>query len=93
MDFTTMSSAQQIGDLTVRPDVMYARVSRAYNQDKIPAVKFLKTFDITDLRLKFYYNNLGNYTFPTRGVVRYRSTGLQGEQLQSVGGLRLQKWN
>ncbi|MGY3211446.1 RagB/SusD family nutrient uptake outer membrane protein [Mucilaginibacter sp. HD30] len=78
MDFTTMSSAQQIGDLTVRPDVMYARVSRAYNQDKIPTVKFLKTFDITDLRLKFYYNNLGNYTFPTRGVVRYRSTGLQG---------------
>jgi len=78
MDFTTMSSAQQIGDLTVRPDVMYARVSRAYNQEKVPTTSFLKSFDKTDLRLKFYYNNLGDFTFPTRGLVKYRSTGVLG---------------
>ena len=78
MDFTTMTDARQIGDLTLRPDVFYARVSRAYNQEKIPTISFLKTFDIADLRLKFYYNNLGNYTFPTRGLVKYRSAGVQG---------------
>ncbi|PJJ85022.1 RagB/SusD family nutrient uptake outer membrane protein [Mucilaginibacter auburnensis] len=78
MDFTTMTSAQQIGDLTVRPDVFYARVSRAYNQDKVPTIDFLKSFDKTDLRLKFYYSNLRDYSFPTRGVVKYRSQGVLG---------------
>ncbi|RZM27438.1 MAG: RagB/SusD family nutrient uptake outer membrane protein, partial [Pedobacter sp.] len=78
MDFTTISNSSQIGDLTVRPDVFYARVSVAYNQEKIPTIAFLKTFDVNDLRLKFYYNNLGNYTYPTRGLVKYRSSGLQG---------------
>jgi tetratricopeptide (TPR) repeat protein len=78
MDFTTMTDASQIGDLTVRPDVLYARISRAYNADKVPSMKFLKSFDITDLRLKYYYNNLGDYTFPTRGVVKYRAAGTQG---------------
>ncbi|TCC96856.1 RagB/SusD family nutrient uptake outer membrane protein [Pedobacter psychroterrae] len=78
MDFTKMTNSSQIGDLTVRPDVFYARVSVAYNQEKIPTIAFLKTFDVNDLRLKFYYNNLGNYTYPTRGLVKYRSSGLQG---------------
>jgi tetratricopeptide (TPR) repeat protein len=78
MDFTKMTDASQIGDLTVRPDVLYARVSRAYNLEKVPAIKFLKTFDISDLRLKFYYSNLGDFSFQTRGLVKYRSAGAQG---------------
>lgn len=78
LDYTTMTDASQIGDLTKRSDVLYARVSRAYNQDRIPSLEFLKSFDVSDLRLKFYYNNLGDFSFPTRGVVKYRSTGVAG---------------
>lgn len=86
MDFTTMTGAQNIGDLTVRPDVIYARVSKASNQEKIPTIDFLKTFDVTDLRLKFYYNNLGDFSFPTRGLVKYRGAGVQGGRATNSWG-------
>lgn len=76
LDYTTMVSAISIPALTVRPDAIYARLSSSLALTQIPSLSFLKSFDITDLRLKFYYTSLGNYSFPVRGASAYDPFGV-----------------
>ncbi len=72
LDYTTMSSAKDIPDIIKRKDAIYARLGGiSYLGKDVPTLEFLKSFDTKDLRLKFYYNNLGDYSFPTRGKVNF----------------------
>ena len=72
-DYSTMTSAAPIGNLVKRPGTIYARLSTLQYYIPNPTLEFLNTFEKKDLRLKFYYSSLGDYSFPKRGVVQYIS--------------------
>lgn len=72
-DYSAMTSAAAIGNLVKRPGVIYARLSTLQYYLPNPTLEFLSTFDKKDLRLKFYYLNLGDYSFAKRGVVQFIS--------------------
>jgi hypothetical protein len=71
LDYSTMASAEGISNLAKREDAIYARLNNVYSQEEIPTLAFLRSFDTTDLRLRFYYTDLGDYSFTTRGQTRY----------------------
>jgi hypothetical protein len=71
LDYSTMSDPSSIPALTVRPDAIYARLDVNYESAETPTLSFLRSFDKNDLRLKFYYTNLGDYSFPVRGKSLY----------------------
>ena len=82
LDYSTMFNVAQIPTLLVREDAIYARFSTSYYRDEIPTLAFLQSFDITDLRLNFfyskenYYSDLGDYTFTTRDEISYYGRGV-----------------
>lgn len=78
LDYREMSSDSDINDLIKRSDAIYARYSVTYYPDQIPTTDFLQSFDPTDLRLQFFYANLGDYSFDTRGETRYLKNGVSG---------------
>lgn len=75
-NYAAMSSVSDIPVLNKRPDVLYGRVSSVVNNAKDPTLDFLRKFDVTDLRLKFFYANTGDYSFTVRNQVRYRPAGV-----------------
>ena len=75
LDYSTMTDSRDIPNLPTRPDAIYARLSVSYLVRETPALTFLRSFDQTDLRLQFYYKNLQDYSFTTRGQVQYWSYG------------------
>ncbi len=76
LDYSTMDNESDIPELLRRADAIYARFSTNHYQEETPTIAFLQSFDSTDLRLKFYYNNLGGYSFTTRGITRYSPGGV-----------------
>lgn len=76
LDYSTMANETAIPALTVRPDAIYARLSSTLTAIQTPALSFLKSFDKTDLRLKFYYTSLGDFSFNTRGLTKYNPFGV-----------------
>jgi starch-binding outer membrane protein, SusD/RagB family len=76
LNYSTMADASAIPALTVRPDAIYARLATAFTLTQTPSLTFLRSFDKTDLRLKFYYTSLGDYSFPTRGLSAYDPYGV-----------------
>ncbi len=75
-DYNTMASDVGIGPLQTRPDAIYARYSSSNSYIEYPTLDLLKSFDTTDLRLHFFYRNIGNYSFTQRGLVQYVPYGL-----------------
>ncbi len=76
LNYTTMTSDSEIPVLLTREEAIYARFNISYYQEEIPALAFLQSFDPTDLRLQFYYTNLGDYSFTTRGQTKYQPGGV-----------------
>jgi hypothetical protein len=76
LDYSALNSDYDIPALNKRPDVIYARLSGGYYNAETPTLAFLKSFDTTDLRLKFFYDNLGNYSFTERFKTSYRPNGV-----------------
>jgi len=77
LNYTTMASPKDIITIMKRPDVIYARLGgSSYLGKNIPTIEFLKTFDKRDLRLKFFYQNVGDYSFTTRGKVAFVHSGV-----------------
>jgi tetratricopeptide (TPR) repeat protein len=82
LDYSTMADADNISDLQSRLDAIYARWVTNYSET--PTLEFLQSFDTTDLRLKFFYSkksysfDLGDYSFTTRGEVKYYPSGVLG---------------
>jgi tetratricopeptide (TPR) repeat protein len=74
LDYSTMSSDAGIPELLNRSDAIYGRLAIRANTE-YPSLVFLKSFNPKDLRLSFFFNNLGNYSFPTRGLVNYLPYG------------------
>lgn len=72
LDYSTMVNPNNIAFVAYRSDVIYARLGVSQAQREIPALNFLKSFDKKDQRLKFFYTNLGDYSFNSRGVVRFQ---------------------
>lgn len=75
IDYNSMPTAAGIGVLGLRRDALYARVAAFFSTQELPALPFLRTFDRTDLRLKFFYSPANN-NFTTRGQVRYNPGGV-----------------
>jgi len=76
LDYSLMSDATDIAELMRRPDAIYARYAVNYFREEIPAIAFLQSFDTTDLRLKFYYGNLDDYSFINRNNTLYEPGGV-----------------
>lgn len=75
-DYSTLANPNTIPFIAYRPDAIYARLAVSPASQEIPALAFLRSFDIKDQRLKLFYTNLGNYTFPTRGTTRFQPSPL-----------------
>lgn len=75
-DYSTLANPNTIAFNAYRPDAIYARQAISPASQTIPTLAFLRSFDIKDQRLKFFYTNLGNYTFPTRGTTRFQPSPL-----------------
>jgi hypothetical protein len=76
LDYSTMASVNDIPALIRRPDVIYARVSSGYYNSETPTPTFLQSFNPKDLRLQFFYTNLGDYSFTTRFQTSYIPNGV-----------------
>jgi tetratricopeptide (TPR) repeat protein len=78
LDYNSIANATAISALIFRPDALYARISLTIADTEIPTLEFLKSFDTNDLRLKYYYTNLGDYSFTIRGRTQYIPYGING---------------
>lgn len=77
LNYAAMASPKEIVTILKRADVIYGRIGgTSYLSKNIPTTEFLKTFDKKDLRLKFFYQNVGDYSFTTRGKVTYNQPGV-----------------
>ncbi|WP_212005988.1 RagB/SusD family nutrient uptake outer membrane protein [Chitinophaga sp. HK235] len=75
LDYNTIPNAKAMPGMAIRTYELYARYSTSAATKEYPTIEFLKLFDVNDLRLKFYYENTGDYTYPKRGVVTYNPSG------------------
>jgi hypothetical protein len=89
IDYTKMASVSTLPLLTIRPDAIFAR-GASYN-NYTPTIEFLKTFNTNDRRLRFFYNPLGNFTFPTRGTTGYFSGGSLFSSIYDNQGTSIQE--
>ena len=64
VDFNTIST--RTSHIATRTDAIYAKHCGNLRSER-PALNFLQSFDPSDLRLPFYYRNLGDYSFTERG--------------------------
>ncbi len=71
-DYSTLVNANTVPFLAYRSDAIYGQFSASPALQETPSLAFLKSFDTKDQRLKFFYINLGNYSFTTRGTVKYK---------------------
>ncbi|NLR66482.1 RagB/SusD family nutrient uptake outer membrane protein [Chitinophaga varians] len=75
LDYNTIANKSAIPNMAIRPFDLYARYSTNASLKEYPTVAFLKMFDVSDLRLKLFYENTGDYTYPKRGVVAFNPSG------------------
>jgi tetratricopeptide (TPR) repeat protein len=76
LDYGSLSSDAAMPPLIVRPSAIYARLHKTTFTQFAPTLSFLKTFDTNDLRLRFYYTSLGDFSFQTRGIIRHLGAGV-----------------
>lgn len=87
-DYTSFTVATEIRPLAVRPDVIFARATWGRYE---PTIAHLKRFNTNDKRLRFFYSNLGNFTFPQRGLVYYAFGGQSGSTIHDNLGTSIQE--
>lgn len=75
LDYNTITSKSAIPNMALRPFDLYARYSTNASSREYPTIAFLKMFDVNDLRLKLFYENTGDYTYPRRGIVFFNPSG------------------
>lgn len=73
IDYNTVANASALQPIDIRQDVIYART--AGSEFYYPSTSFLRTFDVNDKRLRFFYTPLGDFSFPVRGGVYYFPSG------------------
>ncbi len=73
LDYSIMTNENDITDIQVREDAIYARLNTTRGFSLYPKLSFLQSFDTTDLRLPFFYRNYDDYDFMIRGKVKYYS--------------------
>ncbi len=73
LDYSIMINENDITDIQVREDAIYARLNTTRGFSLYPKLSFLQSFDTTDLRLPFFYRNYDDYNFSIRGKVEYYS--------------------
>lgn len=76
LDYSTMTSASGIKDLITRPGTLYARLLKSTYTSYTPTLDFLKSIDVKDLRLAYYYLYTGDYSFNKRGEAMHFSMGV-----------------
>ncbi len=87
LDYSIMPNVMAIPNLMTRPNAIYARLDVSYsNQIETPTLAFLQSFDTDDLRLHFFYTNLGDYSFTTREQTKYQPYGVPYGEAFSNGG-------
>lgn len=97
VDFTALTGGKEMPDLRTRESALYARLNTGYKFTAYPDISFLQSFETGDLRLEYYYRNLGDYSFTERGSTKYysyaypinRSDMVQFNWGTSVGEMRL----
>ncbi|NML42099.1 RagB/SusD family nutrient uptake outer membrane protein [Chitinophaga sp. G-6-1-13] len=75
LDYNTIANKSAIPNMAIRPFDLYARYSTNASMKEYPTIAFLKMFDVSDLRLKLFYENTGDYSYPKRGVVAFNPSG------------------
>jgi len=76
LDYAAMSSAAGIKDLITRPGTIYGRLLKNTYTQYTPTLDFLKSFNIKDLRLAYYYLYTNNYSFTKRGEAMHFGMGV-----------------
>ncbi|NSL85893.1 RagB/SusD family nutrient uptake outer membrane protein [Chitinophaga sp. Mgbs1] len=68
IDYNTLASGKVIPGMAQRAVEIYARYSTNASYTEIPTLDFLKKFDTSDLRLRFFYTKLEDFSFKKRGI-------------------------
>lgn len=89
LDYNAIANKSAIPNMAVRPFDLYARYSTNASSKEYPTITFLKMFDVSDLRLKLFYENTGDYTYPKRGVVAFNPSGAVSNFGTSVEEMKL----
>jgi hypothetical protein len=89
LDYNTIAGKSAIPNMAIRPFDLYARYSTNASSKEYPTIAFLKMFDVNDLRLKLFYENTGDYTYPKRGVVAFNPSGAVSNFGTSVEEMKL----
>lgn len=76
LDYAALPSAAGIKELVTRPGTIYARLFKTTYTQLTPTLDFLKSFDVKDLRLAYYYTSLNDYSFNKRGEVYHLGIGV-----------------
>lgn len=86
-NFNTLSASPSLAlpTLMIRTDAIYARIPVSYSFTAYPTLSFLRSFNKKDLRFKYYYFNIGDTTFQTRGSVYYVNGGNGATGIQNWG--------
>jgi tetratricopeptide (TPR) repeat protein len=77
LDYGALAGVGSMSPLPVRAGAIYAKLPRTTYTQLPPTLGFLKSFHTKDLRLAFYYTNLGDYSFQKRGDVIFMGIGVQ----------------
>lgn len=76
LDYSVMSGVAGVSSLITRRGTIYARLLKGNYTQLNPTLSFMKSFNTKDLRLAFYYTNLGDFSFQQRGGVSYMGIGV-----------------
>jgi tetratricopeptide (TPR) repeat protein len=80
LDYGALGSISAMPSIVVRPGAIYARIHKTTFTQFTPTLSLLKRFDKKDLRLAFYYTNLGDYSFDKRGATVHLGWGVNYSQ-------------
>ena len=93
VDYSEMANPKPIAFMAYRSDVIFGQMAVSSANREIPTLDFLHSFDTKDKRLLFFYAPLGDFSFPTRGAVRFQpnpsSAAVQPNYGTSVAEMRL----
>lgn len=76
LDYSVMSAAEGISNLITRPGTIYGRLLKTTYTQLRPTLSYMKTWNVKDLRLAWYYLYLGDYTFNKRGEPLHFGMGI-----------------
>lgn len=82
IDLNAVTNVGNIPKISVRPDIIYARQNSSTFD---PDLGLVRSYDLSDRRLRLFFFNLGNLTFTQRGVVKYHYGGATGNNENNLG--------